>query len=243
MGRSTSASQTCSSGCADRAPRPRMSPSPICFFIISVKDELARLLNLVASRRDFHRLRAAAIARGARRRIADAADRLQRRHAARRRHQRTGRIPRSRDVGVVADRRRMAAERRAGVCSRTRSSPRGAKPPIAPLHLHANPGFRRERQRGVHFRMRRFRQPKAPALRDYRQKKDTFHPRKRLAHASSRSSAERKIREPGTTVVPVRAPAVGIESLRLRKVARVPMDHPGAHHDQRTREKTYPRAS
>ena len=129
-------------------------------------------------------------------------------HDARRRSAR--RVPRSRGIGVVAARRRLAAERTATgsvhACVRRRARRSPLEPP---LHLHANPGFRRERQRGMHFGMRRFvEQPKAPALRDDGQQKDTFHPRKRLAHASSRSASERKIRESGTAVV-ARPRAIG----------------------------------
>ena len=101
---------------AVRAPHRTADATVANLFLHHFREgELAHLLNLARRQTNtLHRVRAAAIAHRARRRVAAAPARLQRCHHARRRRQRARGLPRSRVVGALAARRRMAAQRAAG---------------------------------------------------------------------------------------------------------------------------------
>ena len=85
-------------------------------------------------------------------------------------------------------------EGRAG-CSLTLSSPTLRRDDYALRSTRTRmPGFGLSVKRRLHPGMRRFvEQPEAPALRENGEQQHAFHPRKCLAHASSRPAAERKI--------------------------------------------------
>ena len=111
LGRRHRANRMCSSGCAVLTPKRPTSRSRTCSCITSSEGELATPVDARGPADEaVHRLRAAAIAHRPRGRVAAAPDRLQRRHDARRRHQRARGLPRSRAVEALAVGRRMAAD-------------------------------------------------------------------------------------------------------------------------------------
>ena len=200
--------------------------------------ELAHLLNLTAQQTKRF---IACEPRRSRTALAGAsllpADRLQRRHPARRRRQRAGGIPRSRADGVLAARRRLAGDRKATgsflacVLRRAGRSPYSRCSTftrIPDFGVSVNPGCisgcddsstNRKRQRCAMTASRRTPSIHANA--------SPMHPRDPPPNG--------KYENRGRPLWPVHAPPVGIEPFRFRKVARVPMNHPGAHHDQRSR--------